>query len=142
MWSIACGAAAICARDQFGVGVAAKQRRLEEEEARRPHPGRAAEPGQDLLGDHRLDEEQQESGKEDRARIRQDHKARTDIRRRGRDGHMNADGISEQRLSSIRPRRILHARLSFTRVNLHGRVSTVHSRCDNVLLRQPKVKEE
>ena len=56
---------------EVGVGVAGEQHALEEHEAGGPDRGRAAEPRQDLLGDDRLDQEQQERRKEDRRRVRQ-----------------------------------------------------------------------
>src|SRR6185295_3289391 len=59
------------ARGEIGVGVSREQHALEKHEARGPDPGRAAEPRQDLLGDDRLDQEQQERRKEDRRRVRQ-----------------------------------------------------------------------
>ena len=55
------------AGDPVGVGVARQQRDLEEHHADRPHRRRAAEPGQDLLGDQRLHQEQQEGADEDGA---------------------------------------------------------------------------
>ena len=51
------------------IGVAGEQRRLEEDEAGRPDGRRAAEPRQDLLRHHRLDEEQQERADEDRGGV-------------------------------------------------------------------------
>src|SRR5207237_1902171 len=55
----------------IGVGVAGEQHALEEDQAGGPDRGRAAEPGQDLLGDDRLHQEQQERRREDRRRVRQ-----------------------------------------------------------------------
>ena len=52
------------AHDIVGIGVAGEQRRLKEDEARGPDRGRAAEPRQDLLRDHRLHQEQQERADE------------------------------------------------------------------------------
>ena len=46
---------------QMRVGIAGEQRRLEEHHRHRPHPGRAAEPRQHHLGEHRLHGEQQEA---------------------------------------------------------------------------------
>ena len=63
------------ARGQVGVGIPAEQHRLEEHEACRPHRRRPTEPRQDLLGDDRLHQEQQERGQEDRRRIGQDREA-------------------------------------------------------------------
>ncbi len=54
------------ARGPVRIGVACEQQGLEEHEAGSPHRGRAAEPRQDLLGDDRLDQEQQERAREDR----------------------------------------------------------------------------
>src|SRR5690606_2991820 len=48
------------ARRHVGVGVAEQQDRLEEDETGRPYRRRAAEPGQDLLRDDRLNEKEQE----------------------------------------------------------------------------------
>src|SRR5207237_6927250 len=59
------------ARCPVGVRIAGEQHALEEDEARRPHPCRAAEPRQDLLGDDRLHQEQQERRQENRRRVRQ-----------------------------------------------------------------------
>ena len=59
------GARGNAAHDEIRVGVARQQCRLEKDEARRPDRGGAAEPRQDLLRDHRLYEEQQESADED-----------------------------------------------------------------------------
>src|SRR5690348_7779928 len=53
------------------VGVAEQQGHLEEEEARSPDRGRASEPGQNDLGDDRLDLKQEEGAAEDRDRITQ-----------------------------------------------------------------------
>ncbi len=47
------------------VGVAAHERHLEEQQARRPDDGAAAKPRQDLLGHERLDEKQEEGAEED-----------------------------------------------------------------------------
>src|SRR5881392_875706 len=58
-------------RRPVGVGIAGEQHALEEDEARCPYARRAAEPRQDLLGDDRLHQEQQERRKEDRRRVRQ-----------------------------------------------------------------------
>ena len=60
---------------RIGVGIAREQRALEEHQAGRPHRGRAPEPRQDLLGDDRLDQEQQERTREDRQRV-EDHSVR------------------------------------------------------------------
>jgi hypothetical protein len=54
--------------DDIGIRVAGQQRRLEENEARCPDGCRASEPRQDLLGDDRLNEEQQERTCENRQR--------------------------------------------------------------------------
>ena len=51
---------------QCGVRVAGEQHDLEEHQADGPHRARAAEPGQDLLGDERLHQEQQHGAREDR----------------------------------------------------------------------------
>ena len=54
---------------EIRVGVPGKQSSLEEDEAGGPHRCRTAEPGQDLLGHHRLHEEQQERANEDRGGV-------------------------------------------------------------------------
>ena len=59
------------AHERMRIGVAHEQDQLEEHHAERPHDRRAAEPRQDLLGDDRLHQEQQERRKEDRGRVRQ-----------------------------------------------------------------------
>src|SRR5256885_16037660 len=64
------------ARGPVRVGDAFEQRAREEHEARCPHAGRAAEPRQDLLGDDRLHQEQQERRKEDRRGVRQRRRKR------------------------------------------------------------------
>src|SRR6185437_12009701 len=56
------------AHDEVRIWVAGEQRRLKEHEARRPYRGRSSEPRQDLLGDDRLDEEEQERTCENRQR--------------------------------------------------------------------------
>src|SRR5688572_3360655 len=53
------------------VGIAGEEHALEKHQAGGPHRGRAAEPRQDLLGDDRLHQEQQERRKEDRPRVRE-----------------------------------------------------------------------
>src|SRR5438067_13717147 len=63
-------------RRPVSVGVAREQHALEEHEARRPHARRAAKPRQDLLGDDRLHEKQQERRKEDGRRVRQRRRER------------------------------------------------------------------
>src|SRR5216117_2846811 len=59
------------AMGEVGVRVTGEQHALEEHQAGRPHRRRAAKPRQDLLGDDRLNQEQQEGGEEDRRRVRQ-----------------------------------------------------------------------
>jgi hypothetical protein len=54
-----------------GVEVAGQQRELEEHHAGGPDRGRAAEPRQDLAGDDRLDQEQQERGQRDRGGVQE-----------------------------------------------------------------------
>ena len=54
------------AHRKVGVAVAQQQRGLEKDEARRPHRRGSAEPRQDLLGDDRLEQEEQERAREDR----------------------------------------------------------------------------
>ncbi len=56
---------------EMRVQVAQEQRRLEKEQARRPDLRRAAEPGQDGLGDQRLDLEKKEGAAEDGERGQQ-----------------------------------------------------------------------
>src|SRR5260221_7081467 len=58
-------------RRPVGVGIAGEKHALEEDEAGGPDHPRAAEPRQDLLGDDRLHQEQQERRKEYRRRVRQ-----------------------------------------------------------------------
>jgi len=53
------------ARHGVGIRVAPQQHQLEEHHADGPDRGVAAEPGQDLLGDDRLHQEQQEGAGED-----------------------------------------------------------------------------
>src|SRR3989441_2909145 len=64
------------AMGEVGVRVTGEQHALEEHQAGRPHRRRAAEPRQDLLGDDRLNQEQQEGGKEDRRCVRQGRQQR------------------------------------------------------------------
>src|SRR5438034_9689321 len=59
------------AMGEVGGRVTGEQHALEEHQAGRPHRRRAAKPRQDLLGDDRLNQEQQEGGEEDRRRVRQ-----------------------------------------------------------------------
>src|SRR3989441_3372323 len=59
------------AMGEVGVRVTGEQHALEEHQAGRPNRRRAAKPRQDLLGDDRLNQEQQEGGEEDRRRVRQ-----------------------------------------------------------------------
>jgi hypothetical protein len=47
------------------IRVGAQQRRLKENQAGDPHSGRAAQYGDELLGHHRFDKEQQECGEKD-----------------------------------------------------------------------------
>ncbi len=56
---------------QVGVAVAGQQRDLEERQAGVPDRRRAAEPRQQQLGDHRLDQEDQGRAKEHRQRVEQ-----------------------------------------------------------------------
>src|SRR5207302_5369735 len=59
------------AMGEVSVRITGEQHALEEHQAGRPHRRGAAEPRQDLLGDDRLNQEQQEGGEEDRRRVRQ-----------------------------------------------------------------------
>src|SRR5205809_1417306 len=59
------------AMGEVGVRVTGEQHALKEHQAGRPNRRRAAEPRQDLHGDDRLNQEQQEGGEEDRRRVRQ-----------------------------------------------------------------------
>src|SRR5205807_10113890 len=61
---------------EVGVRVTGEQHALEEHQAGCPHRRRAAEPRQDLLGDDRLNQEQQEGREEDRRRVRQGRQQR------------------------------------------------------------------
>jgi hypothetical protein len=56
------------AHDEVRVRVAGEQRRLKKYEARRPYGGRSSEPREDLLGDDRLNKEEQERTCENRQR--------------------------------------------------------------------------
>ena len=69
-----------------GVRVAGEERGLEEHEARGPDGRRSAEPRQDLLRHHRLHQEQQERGQEDRGGV-EDHRVTRAYRRLGKVGH-------------------------------------------------------
>ena len=53
------------ARQQVGIGIAGKQRRLEEHHRDRPDSGSAAQPWQHHLGEHRLDRKQQRGTHQD-----------------------------------------------------------------------------
>ena len=79
MCSFACGARREPAHGKVGVGVAEQQRRLKEDEARRPHRRGAAEPRQDLLCDDGLEQEQQERASEYRQGI-EHRRARSRLR--------------------------------------------------------------
>ena len=50
--------------DEIGIRIAGEQSSLKEYEAGRPHGCRAAEPRENLLGDHRLYEKEQERARE------------------------------------------------------------------------------
>jgi len=50
------------------IGITGQQQRLEKQQAGRPHRRGAAEPREDLLCDHRLNQKQQERRKENRGR--------------------------------------------------------------------------
>jgi hypothetical protein len=55
--------------DDVGVEITHQQRELEEQEADAPGRRAAAEPGQDVLSKHRLNEKDQEPAERDRERI-------------------------------------------------------------------------
>ena len=57
------------ARQPVRIGIAEQQDELEEDHAHGPDRGGSPEPGQDLLGQHRLDEEQEKRADEDRGGI-------------------------------------------------------------------------
>ena len=57
------------AGQRMGVGIANEKQQLEEEEARCPHARRAPEPGQNLLGDNGLDQEEEHGRQKDGGRI-------------------------------------------------------------------------
>ena len=63
------GSVAAC--NPVGVEVAEQQRDLKEDEAGEPDGGGAAEDGKQLLGGHRLDQEEQECAEKDGGAVEQ-----------------------------------------------------------------------
>ena len=54
----------------MGISISRDKHGLEKQQARGPHAGSAAEPGQNIFADKRLDLEQQECSAENRQRVR------------------------------------------------------------------------
>ncbi len=65
--------AASSAREPVRVGIAQQQDELEEHHAQHPHDRGTAEPRQDLLGEERLDQEQQEGAEKNRCGVHARH---------------------------------------------------------------------
>ena len=75
-------------RGQIGIRIAREQRHLEEHQAGCPYRGRAAKPREDLLGDDRLKEEQQEGACKNGTGVKSHHGTR------GEPGKMRMDTTS------------------------------------------------
>ena len=78
------------AGQQMGIPVAGGQQNLEKQQAGGPDSGTAAEPGQDVFGEERLNQKQQECAQEDRCCIN-DHRCTQRlirVRVKGREFHL------------------------------------------------------